>query len=83
MNDDQAPMDFAPLTDENIRVNRLNMAQTITTQTQAATTQDQAMTTQTNREVVPRSNNKIATMTSSLRGFTTMNPPTFYWFMVE
>ena len=48
-----SPINPPPLTDENMRVALLQMAQTITTQAQASTAQAQAMTTQENGEVVP------------------------------
>ena len=83
MNDDQAPVNPLPLTDKNIMVALLKMAQVITTQEQAATTQAQDMTTQTNREVVPRAYQQAATMASRLRDFTRMNPHTFYGSKVE
>ena len=54
------------------------MAQAIMTQVQAVPTQAQAMTAQANLEVVPRSNQYVGSMTSHLRDFTTMNPPTFF-----
>ena len=59
------------------------MAQAITTQEHAVTTQDQAMTTQANREVVPRGNKYVSTMSSHLWDFTKMNPPSFYGSKVE
>ena len=83
MNDDQAPINLSPLTDENIRAALLQMSQDITTQAQATTTQAQAMMTQPNREVVPRANQQVATMISRLRDFTRMNPPNFYGSKVE
>ena len=43
VNDDQAPINLSPLTDENIRAALLQMSQDITTQAQATTTQAQAM----------------------------------------
>ena len=45
VNDDQAPANPPPLTDENIRAALLQMAQDITTQAQTSTNQAQAMTT--------------------------------------
>ena len=63
VNDDQAPLNASPLTDQNIRVALLNMAQAITSQTHDATTQDQAMMTHANREVVHMSKKQITTMT--------------------
>ena len=65
VNDDQAPVNPPPLTDENIRAYLSQMAKAITTQAQASTTQAQAMTTQSNWEVVPRANQKVSTMASS------------------
>ena len=41
------------------------------------------MTTQANREVVPRPNQQIPTMTSRLRKLTRMNHPTFDGSKVE
>ncbi|TMW99834.1 hypothetical protein EJD97_001873 [Solanum chilense] len=78
VNDDQASVNPPPLTDGDIRAALLHMAQAITTQVQAVLTQAQAMTAQANREVVPRANQHVGSMTSHLRDFTTMNPPTFF-----
>ncbi|TMW87083.1 hypothetical protein EJD97_020446 [Solanum chilense] len=36
------------------------------------------MTTEDNREVITQANQQVATMASRIRGFTRMNPPTFY-----
>ena len=65
VNNDQAPVNPPPFTDENIRAVILQMVQAITTQEQAATTQAQAMTTQANQTVVPRAHQNIATLESS------------------
>ena len=46
VNDEQAPVNPPPLTDENIRATLFKMAQ-------AVTTQAQSMKTQANREIVP------------------------------
>ena len=83
VNDDQAPMNPLPLTDENIRVALFQMAQAITTQAQAASTQAQAMMAQANQEVVPRAHQQVTTMASRLRDFTRMNPHTFNGSEVE
>ena len=82
-NDDQAPVNPPPLTDKNIRDTLFQISQTITTQAQAPTTQAQVMTAQANREVVPWTNQQIASMASRLRDFTRTNPPTFYVSKVE
>ena len=80
---EQAPANPPPLTDENIRTALFQMAQAITTQAQAATAQAQAMTAQTNREVVLCPHQQVTTITSCLRDFTQMNPPSFYGFKVN
>ena len=59
------------------------MAQAITTKAQDTTTQSQVMTAQSNWEVIPRAHQQIATITSRLRDFTKINPPTFYESKVE
>ncbi|TMW97867.1 hypothetical protein EJD97_004878 [Solanum chilense] len=82
-NDDQAPVSPPLLTDGDIRVAFLEMAQAITTQAQALTTQDQAMMTQAKWEVVPRANQHVVTMAYHLSDFTRMNSPTFYGSKVE
>ena len=68
VNDDQAPVNPLPLTDENIRAALFQMAQAITTQAQAVNTQTQAMTTQDNRKVVPRASTSCYHRLSS-KGF--------------
>ena len=69
--------------DENISAYLFQIAQPITTQEQAATTQAQTMMTQDNREVIQREHQQVATISSRLRDFTRMNPPTFYGSKVE
>ena len=83
MNYYQALVSAPPLTDGDIRDAFLHMDLAITTQAQAATTKSQAMTAQANRQVVPRPNNQVSTMTFHLRNFTMINPPTFYGSKVE
>ena len=41
------------------------------------------MMAQANQEVVPRANQHVGTITSRLRYFTRINPPTFYGSKVE
>ena len=82
-NDDQEMANPPSLTDGDIRDAFLQMAQAITTQAQAVITQAQAMMTQANREVVSRGNSYVCTMTSRLRNFTYMNPPTLYGSRVD
>ncbi|TMX02698.1 hypothetical protein EJD97_020319, partial [Solanum chilense] len=72
-NDGQAPSSPLALTDGDIRVAFLQMAQAITIQTQAVTTQAEVMTTQSNQEVVPGRNQHVRTMASRLRDFTRMD----------
>ena len=50
-NDDEAPVNTLPLTDENIWSALLQIKQAITTQAQAATAQAQAMTAQATRRL--------------------------------
>ena len=64
MNDDQAPINPPPLTDEAIRAAHFQTNQAIIIQAQTATTQSQAMTAQDNWEIVPRAHQKVATMVS-------------------
>ena len=52
-NDDQAPVNPPPLTDGDIRVAFLQLAQAITTQAQPVTTDAQAMKAQANGGVRP------------------------------
>ena len=54
------------------------MDQEITNQEKTSTTQAQSMTIQANLDIVTRANQQVGTMNSSLRDFTTINPPTFY-----
>ncbi|TMX03111.1 hypothetical protein EJD97_018162 [Solanum chilense] len=77
-NNDQVPINPPPLTDGDIKVAFLQMAQVITTQTQAVTTQAQSMTAQANQEVVPRGNQHVGTMAYYLRDLSRISPPTFY-----
>ncbi|TMX04370.1 hypothetical protein EJD97_009259 [Solanum chilense] len=81
--DDRAPVNPPSLTDGDIMVDFLQMAQDITTQAQAITTQAQSMTAQANWEVVSRANQHVGTMASHLRDFTSTNPPSFYGSKVE
>ena len=81
-NDDQAPVD-PHLTYGAIRAAFLQMAQAITTQAQVTTMEAQSMMTQANREVVPRANQQVATISSRVRDFNRINPPTFYGSKVE
>ena len=76
-NDDQAPVNPSPLTDENIRATLLQMSQALTTE-QIANAQAQPMKAQANQELVPRPNQKVTTMSSHLTDLIQMNPPTFY-----
>ena len=76
MNDDQAPINPPPLTDEAIRAALFQMSQDITTQAKA-------MVAQANREVVPRANQQVPTVACRLKDFSWMNPPTFYGFKFE
>ena len=69
-NVDQAPVNPPPLTDGDIRVALIKLAQ-------ASTIQAQATTAQANRELVPRPHQQVTTMTSRQKDFTRMNPPTF------
>ena len=58
VNDDQAPVNRPPLTDENIRAALFQMAKAITTQAKSATTQDQAMMAKVNGRSYPEYINK-------------------------
>ena len=69
-NIEKAPVNPSPLTDGDIRVAIIQLAQVVTTQAQT-------MKTQANREVAPRPNQQVITVASHLRDFTRMNPPTF------
>ena len=59
------------------------MSQAITTQALVATVKAQAMKIQANQDVSPYAHQKVNTMTSHLRDFTRMNPPTFYGYKVD
>ena len=59
------------------------MAQDINTQAQVTTTEAYDMKSKANQEVVPRENQQVATMTSHIRDFSRMNPPTLYGSKVE
>ncbi|TMX05622.1 hypothetical protein EJD97_014308 [Solanum chilense] len=83
VNDDQAPLNPPPLTDDNIRFAVFQIAQAGTTQAQDTTTQSQSMTAQAKLEVLPRANQHVCNMASRLRDFTRMNRPTFYGSKVE
>ena len=50
---------------------------------QSTTVQAQAMMAQANRKVVPQVHQQVSTISSRLRDFTRMNPPTFYGSKVD
>ena len=72
-NHDQAHVNPPPLTDGDVRAAFIQMAQVISAQEKFLNTETQAMTDQHNREVVPRANQHVGTMASSLRDSTRMN----------
>ena len=78
VNEDYAPVNPPPFTDENIRTALFQMAQGITIQAQASSTLAQAMTAQGNKKVIPQHHQQVATVASLLCDFTRTNPPTFY-----
>ena len=45
--------------------------------------QAQSMTAQANRDIASRPHQQVTTLSSRLRDFTRINPPIFYWSMVE
>ena len=75
-NIEQDPVNTLPLTDEDIGVSLIQLAQ-------ASTVQAQAMMVQANRELVPRPHQQVTTMVFYLRDFIRMNPSTFYGFKVK
>ena len=75
-NVDQAPVNPPTLTDGDIRAAIIQLAQDTTVQAQS-------MTAQANREFVTHPHQQVTTMASRLRGFTCMNPLTFYESKVD
>ncbi|XP_069155635.1 uncharacterized protein [Solanum lycopersicum] len=75
-NVDQAPVNPPTLTDGDIRAAIIQLAQDTTVQAQS-------MTAQANREFVTHPHQQVTTMASRLRGFTRMNPLTFYESKVD
>jgi len=76
--DPQVPNDERDMTNAEIRVALQTLTQLTTTQIEAVTIQAQAITAQANREVGPRVNPNVNTMSSRLRDFTRMNPHMFF-----
>ena len=75
---EQAPTNFPPLTEAEIRAILAQMSQAMTTQAQDATIQAQPMTTQAYRDIALRPFQQVTTMASHLRDFSLLNPPTLY-----
>ena len=73
---DKALTNPPPLTNGDVMSSLIQLAH-------VSTVQAQAMTTIANRELVPCPNQHVTTMTSYLRDFTWMNPPTFYRSKVD
>ena len=65
----KVPVNPPPLTDGDIRVEFLQMAQPITMQAQAVTNEAQSMKADAYWEVIPQANQHVATMASRLTDF--------------
>ncbi|TMX04331.1 hypothetical protein EJD97_009754, partial [Solanum chilense] len=77
-NVDKAPANPTPMMEAEMRNILAQMAKAMPSQAQPATVQSQSMMSQANRDTAPRSYQQVTSMTSRVRDFSRMNPPTFY-----